>query len=68
MKTCSKCNTPKELDQFNKHKQTIDGYYTICKSCKKIVDKIYYEKNKLKLIVKNKEWTLNNKERRKVLS
>lgn len=32
-KTCSKCTTPKPLDQFSKHPATKDGYDGRCKEC-----------------------------------
>ena len=33
MKTCNKCNTAKELNEFYKDKRNRDGLYTYCKPC-----------------------------------
>jgi hypothetical protein len=44
-KICSKCLIEKELDCFYKNKNTDDGYVGVCKECKKITYKKYYEKN-----------------------
>ena len=33
MKVCIKCNTEKELTEFNKHKRSKDGYQYYCKKC-----------------------------------
>ena len=35
MKTCRKCGVKKELAEYYKHKQMLDGHLNICKSCKK---------------------------------
>ena len=32
MKVCIKCNTEKELTEFNKHKRSKDGYQYYCKN------------------------------------
>ena len=33
-KVCKKCNTNKPLSEFHKNSSSIDGYYSMCKSCK----------------------------------
>ena len=35
MKTCSKCNTEKELTEYSKRKDSRDGYFQYCKLCAK---------------------------------
>lgn len=55
MKTCSKCNTQKELDQFNKN-------MAWCKCCTKEYNRQYYKNNKKYHNEKNKKWSLKNKE------
>jgi hypothetical protein len=43
-KKCSKCLIEKEVYEFHKHKATKDGYYYICKECRRVDTKRkYYE-------------------------
>jgi hypothetical protein len=43
MKTCKKCNLPKE--DFRKYKKSLDGFDSYCKDCRKIADKKTYNLN-----------------------
>lgn len=45
-KICSKCLIEKDVCDFHKHKREKDGYYTICKICRKPISKKYLEENK----------------------
>jgi hypothetical protein len=63
MKTCSKCQTPKELSKFRKRKNSIDGYSGICKVCSSDYQKEHYQKNKQ--IYKDKSSVWRNSERDK---
>jgi hypothetical protein len=36
LKVCNRCKTEKELSHFHKDKCSPDGFYTICKCCKKV--------------------------------
>ena len=58
MKVCKKCNIEKELDEFNKHKGSKDGYRGDCKSCRKK----YLQENKDIIKIKKSIWYENNKE------
>jgi len=61
-KVCKKCNTWKVYDEFTKHKNcTRDGHKGTCKDCEKAYKKRYYEDNKEKIAVKNKEKYERNK-------
>ena len=55
MKKCSKCQTHKELKQFNKNRATIDGLDNICKDCRKDMRK--YER----CILVRKEYEMKSK-------
>jgi ribosomal protein S15P/S13E len=75
VKICCRCNIEKELQEFPKDKNRKDGYYIICKNCRKLIyqsnskdiiekSKKYYqdnkEKNYEKIIERNKKWRSNN--------
>ena len=45
-KTCTSCTTSKPITEFNKHKRMKDGLSSICKVCKRAVDKLYREQNR----------------------
>jgi hypothetical protein len=45
-KICSKCLVEKDVCEFHKHKRCNDGYYTICKICRKPISEKYFEENK----------------------
>jgi len=49
-KVCSKCKIEKSIDDFHKDKSHKDGYRCECKICKKAASKIYYQKNRDKLL------------------
>ena len=63
MKKCNKCNTVKDFSDFRKNKCSKDGYYLICKDCKKVLDKIYRDKESSKKL--KEKWLEDNKERTK---
>ena len=62
MKTCSKCNTTKDLDCFGKAKQNKDGLNGQCKDCRTAYLKEYYSINKEQILVNNREYYQENKE------
>jgi hypothetical protein len=70
-KKCSCCLIEKNVSEFGLKKTNKDGLQSRCKECRKIEseeyklkypnrNKIYYEKNKETLLLKNKEWYKNN--------
>lgn len=64
MKTCKKCNEPKELTEFPKDKSTKDGYTASCKACRYAHTNVWlkknYEDNKEEVLEKNKKWRKDN--------
>lgn len=62
-KMCSKCLIEKDFCDFHKHKGTNDGYYTICKICRKPISEKYFKENKeLINIRRSKKYYENHKE------
>ncbi len=55
MKVCNKCKCKKTFDDFYKDKSIKDGFERECKLCKKQRSKIYYKKNKEKILEKTKK-------------
>jgi len=62
MKICTKCEEPKDINLFNKHKETKDGLRPHCKKCESDLSKIYRLKNKEKLSQSAKMYYSNNSE------
>ena len=62
MKKCTKCDTNKDLSDFNKTKRNKDGYHTICKVCTKENKKKFYLDNKINLSRKAKNHYNDNKD------
>jgi len=56
MKTCTKCNDIKQLNEFYKNSKSKDGLRSECKKCQDIIRNGWYEKNKDYLKTKVKEY------------
>lgn len=54
-RVCNSCKIYKTRDNFSKHKRCKNGLYGICYACNKIKRKAFYEKNKDRLLKKQKE-------------
>ncbi|WP_105147062.1 HNH endonuclease [Streptococcus suis] len=66
-KKCSTCGIKKELttDNFPARRNSKSGFDGRCKDCRKVYDKIRYEKNREKLIAKGKEYYRKHIEERR---
>lgn len=62
MKICSKCKEEKNLDLFNRNKNSKDGRASACKACLKDYQDKYREANK----ENHKKWREANKESQKI--
>jgi len=65
IKYCYKCQQTKPLDDFPKNKSKKDGLATECKPCKRLLDKIYFEKNTEKIRANVAKYRELNKEKSK---
>ena len=45
MKTCSRCNESKPLEEFQRRARNKDGHTNLCKPCKREYDNNYYRQN-----------------------
>lgn len=59
-KVCTKCGIEKEVCNFHKWKYGIDGYKGVCKECRKIETKIYYNNNNENIKLKVSNYRKNN--------
>jgi len=63
MKICNSCKIEKEITEFNKNKSSPDGHRNECKKCHKAQNARWWNKNKEILVIRNRAWKLNNKEK-----
>ena len=63
MKTCSKCETPKEVGEFNKRAASPDGRQPICRQCQRAKDTVYSRDNSEKKSARATAWIKENPER-----
>jgi hypothetical protein len=56
LKKCGKCNTEKNLSEFNKNKAKNDGHSATCRNCMKSYTRNHYKENKSYYINKNRKW------------
>lgn len=68
LKTCNKCEIKKPLSEFYKKTNSRDRLNPTCKSCISLVNQqihqLWYPKNKVKKQVKNKNWSIDNRDKR----
>lgn len=62
-KVCTKCGIERELSEFNKMKGGKFGVNSKCKDCEKKHKAKYYEKNKIKVLLKVKTYREQNVEK-----
>lgn len=59
---CCSCKEDLPVEAFARNRSTKTGYNTVCRQCKKIRDKVHYQKNRDKIIAHNKEYNQANRE------
>jgi hypothetical protein len=62
LKKCSKCKENKPYSDFYTHRKNKDGYGYQCKNCIRVKDQEKYNKNKTKILEKQKEYREKNLE------
>jgi hypothetical protein len=65
VKKCSRCGEVKSLDGFYKDKHHKDGLNSSCKKCIDEWLKVYYIKNRDRILIRSKKYSENNPEREK---
>ncbi len=67
-KTCLKCGEIKLIFKFSLDKRNLDGRTNICKACRSLEGLKYYYHNRVKMLIKNREYLKTNKENRSIYS
>ncbi len=65
-KTCSKCGETKLIFKFSLDKRNLDGRTNICKACRSLEGLNYYYHNRVKMLIRNREYLKANKENRSI--
>ena len=65
MKTCTKCKIEKDESNFQKRENGKNGLASWCKTCTKIYDDEYHNKNKEKINKRERDYYQKNKKRLK---
>jgi len=63
-KKCKQCKVIKGLNDFPKHPQMFDGRLNKCKKCRKLNNKLYRKKNKVKIANTNKRYAKQHRKER----
>jgi protein-arginine kinase activator protein McsA len=63
MKDCTKCKLNKSLIEFNRSSKNKDGRHSWCKLCRKKYDKIFYQINKPRITLRNRQWDFRIREK-----
>lgn len=66
MKYCNKCRETKSIAEFGKDRQQPSGVHSYCKECVRKISAAWRSANAHKHLEYNREWYLNNKERKLV--
>ena len=61
-KKCYKCHTIKTVDNFTINVKKQDGFNHLCKACEKLRRQEYYKVSKDKILAKDRNWKIKNKE------
>ena len=79
MKRCSQCEARKTLSEFSKNVSSSDGFRSVCQECdrisqgkyrartkkeKAVYDRMRWQRDREKLLARNKVWAEQNRERR----
>lgn len=64
-KVCSKCEQEKELSDFAKDKDCLEGYRGCCKLCRKEYQREWCAENRERLNENSRQWTMNNQDKKR---
>jgi hypothetical protein len=62
-KICNKCFIKREINDFDKRKDSKDGFRNECKFCRRKIKNDYTNRNKEKVLLLAKKWRENNPEK-----
>jgi len=67
-KVCSKCGETKSIYKFSIDKRKLDGRTNICRACRSLEGLKYYYHNRVKMLIRNREYLKANKKKRSIYS
>jgi len=65
-KTCLRCGETKLISKFSVDKRNLDGRISVCKACRSLEYLKYYYHNRVKMLIKNREYLKANKKKRSI--
>ena len=68
MKTCTKCNLPKETSEFHRDRHKTDGFCSVCKICNYAHVSKWQKSNPEKCVENTKNWQEQNPDQVKITS
>jgi hypothetical protein len=63
MKRCPACEQTKHVTEFAKNLQRADGLQPYCRACRKEIDKVAYQKNRVVQVARNRATKTRNKKK-----
>ncbi len=66
-KRCGHCKEWKERTNFHKDRRSVEGLQYRCKTCAKTINKMYYENNVEKCLMRSIKWKNDNPEKVRVI-
>lgn len=67
LKKCKYCDKAFPIGYYHRNKHSKDGHVSMCKSCEKKKQREYYLLNKDKIIMRTKQWKIDNNDKYKEL-
>lgn len=61
-KRCSKCGVDKPLSEYHRDRQKADGHTPVCKACRRVCNRAYYQKNRPRRVEHKRQYYRHNRQ------